>query len=412
MMESRQVSAPIETGKNASLSVYFVLTIALASCYGNLNTLTQIAQYVPSLAIILLAFFLLFTGKVKGLSKYGGVSVASGALITLLALIGSTLSQDMQSSLYALVFLLTWVSIVIILQKYSMSELLRSFAYGGSVSVLIYIVASGFKIGGALTATGDSITIDDRSTGPFMTHPNLIAHTMAVFVILSIFQASSEKIIGKLIFYFTACLGTLIILSTSSRGGLVALVLASFIGYLIVYRANFKLILLFVLGVVFACLYVVFFNPEFIERLSMIMDLNSTQRGINSGFSGRQDLWLMVISQFFTMNIPFVWGGGFRNEWLSEFISAVDNGYIVSIAEVGFISLLVVLVRLILAMRQSVRRVRFNPNSIDATIISLVLFILAESVVARYLLAIGNAASVIVLFIIVAGAKGYIYRKT
>ncbi|MCS5968887.1 hypothetical protein LNP26_19800 [Klebsiella variicola subsp. variicola] len=140
-----------------------------------------------------------------------------------------------------------------------MAELLRSFAYGGSISVLIYIVASGFKIGGALTATGDSITIDDRSTGPFMTHPNLIAHTMAVFVILSIFQASSEKIIGKLIFYFTAALGTLIILSTSSRGGLVALVLALVIGYLLVYRANFKLILLFVLGVVLACLYVVFF---------------------------------------------------------------------------------------------------------------------------------------------------------
>ncbi|WP_241381558.1 O-antigen ligase family protein, partial [Klebsiella pneumoniae] len=227
----------------------------------------------------------------------------------------------------------------------------------------------------------------------------------------SIFQASAEKIIGKLIFYFTAALGTLIILSTSSRGGLVALVLALVIGYLLVYRANFKLILLFVLGVVLACLYVVFFNPEFIERLSIIMDLNSAQRGIGSGFSGRQDLWLMVISQFFTMNIPFVWGGGFRNEWLSEFISAVDNGYIVSIAEVGFISLLIVLIRLILAMKESIRRVRFKPNSIDATIISLVLFILAESIVARYLLAIGNAASVIILFIIIAGAKGYIHGK-
>ncbi len=141
------------------------------------------------------------------------------------------------------------------------------------------------------------------------------------------------------------------------------------------------------------------------------MDLDSAQRGLDSGLSGRQELWQMVFSQFFTSNIPFLWGGGFRNTWLSTYISAVDNGYIVAIAEAGFISLLIILSRLIFVAIKSAKRLENSPNTMDAAIVGLVAFILIQSIIARYLLAIGNPASLIILILIVAGPKGYIIFK-
>lgn len=142
------------------------------------------------------------------------------------------------------------------------------------------------------------------------------------------------------------------------------------------------------------------------------MDLNSAQRGLDSGFSGRQELWQMVLSQFFTSNIPFFWGGGFRNAWLSSYISAVDNGYIVAIAETGIVSLILILGRLIYIAKKSAKRLKTQPNTMDATIVGVVVFILIESIIARYLLAIGNPASLLILILIVAGPHGYmIYKK-
>lgn len=411
MRNSNQIFTSAQKQRTSDVSIYLICIVALSSCYGNLNTATQMAQYIPAAGSISLALLLFVTGKVKHLQKSATKSILAGAAITLLALIGSTISQDVQSSLYALVFFLTWLSLVVILQYYTMPQILRSFAYGGVLSVFLYLMLSGFKIEGALSATGNAITIEDRSSGPYLTHPNLIAHIMAVFAILAVLLAPSEKTSVKIIFYVTAIIAFLIILSTSSRGGLVALVCALSIGIFITYRGNIKYLLCIFFAVIAACTYITLFQSEYIDRLSLIMDLNSAQRGLDSGLSGRQELWQMVFYQFFTSNIPFLWGGGFRNTWLSTYISAVDNGYIVAIAEAGFISLLIILSRLIFVAIKSTKRLKNSPNTMDAAIVGLVAFILIESIIARYLLAIGNPASLIILILIVAGPKGYIIFK-
>lgn len=411
-MEHANTSAQSQKQSKAKVSIFLILIVVLSSCYGNLNTATEMAQYIPAVGSMILAILLIATGKVKHLQKNSPKSIIVGAAIALSALIGSTISQDTQSSLYALVFFLTWISIVVILQHYTMPQILRSFAYGGVISIFIYLMLSGFKIEGALSATGTSITIEDRSSGPYLTHPNLIAHIMAVFVILTVLLAPSEKLLVKAIFYASAIIAFLIILSTSSRGGLVALVCALSAGILITYRGKIKNLIFIISAVIAACAYIAIFQSEYIDRLSMIMDLNSAQRGLDSGFSGRQELWQMVLSQFFTSNIPFFWGGGFRNAWLSSYISAVDNGYIVAIAETGIVSLILILGRLIYIAKKSAKRLKTQPNTMDATIVGVVVFILIESIIARYLLAIGNPASLLILILIVAGPHGYmIYKK-
>ncbi|WP_314917317.1 O-antigen ligase family protein [Pseudomonas helleri] len=408
MTNPEHLNTPLQRN---SVSVYLIILVALSSCYGQLNAFTQVAQYTPSIGVVLLATFLLLSGKIKNFQKSSTQSVICGAIITLSALLGAMLSQDAQSALYALVFIFTWMAILVILQKYTMTAILRSFAYGGFVSVLIYLAMSGFKIQGALTISGNEFSTGDRATGPFTSHPNLIAHNMAIFTILAVVLAPSEKTIGKLILYGTAIFATLILLSTASRGGLVALVTALIIATTITHRKNLKHLLLIFSLLVVAGIYIALFQSEYIDRLILIMDLNSSSRGLNSGLSGRQQLWSMVFSQFFTINIPFFWGGGFRNAWLSNFISAVDNGYIVIIAETGFISLIIILARLAFVLLRSAKRVKLTPNSMDAAIVGLVSFILIESIVARYFLAIGNPASFLILFLIVAGAKGYIIEK-
>lgn len=234
-MEHANTSAQSQKQSKAKVSIFLILIVVLSSCYGNLNTATEMAQYIPAVGSMILAILLIATGKVKHLQKNSPKSIIVGAAIALSALIGSTISQDTQSSLYALVFFLTWISIVVILQHYTMPQILRSFAYGGVISIFIYLMLSGFKIEGALSATGTSITIEDRSSGPYLTHPNLIAHIMAVFVILTVLLAPSEKLLVKAIFYASAIIAFLIILSTSSRGGLVALVCALSAGILITY---------------------------------------------------------------------------------------------------------------------------------------------------------------------------------
>ncbi len=218
MRSSNQIITSVQQQSKADVSMYLICIVALSSCYGNLNTITQMAQYIPAAGSISLALLLFITGKVKRLQKSATKTISAGAAITLLALLGSTISQDVQSSLYALVFFLTWLSLVVILQYYTMPQILRSFAYGGVASVFLYLMLSGFKIEGALSATGNAITIEDRSSGPYITHPNLIAHIMAVFTILCVMLAPSQKTSVKIIFYATAIIAFLIILSTSSRG--------------------------------------------------------------------------------------------------------------------------------------------------------------------------------------------------
>lgn len=408
MTTSDQLNASSESH---NISIYLVMLVALSSCYGQLNTFTQATQFIPSLGAVLLATSLIITGKVRNFQKFSKQSTICGITITLSALLGATISQDAQSALYALVFIFTWLSIVVILQQYTMTGILRSFAYGGVLSVLIYITISGFKIEGALAISGNEFTTSDRATGPFNSHPNLIAHNMAMFTILTIVLAPAEKITGKIIFYVTAIFATLILLSTASRGGLVALAAALIIATMITHRKNAKYLILILGSLLLACILVAIFKSEYIDRLVLIMDLNSSQRGLSSGFSGRQELWSMIFSQFFTSNIPFFWGGGFRNEWLTNFISAVDNGYIVIIAETGFISLLIILFRLAFVFLRSAKRVTISPNTMDAAIVGLVAFILIESIVARYFLAIGNPTSFLILFLIVSGAKGYLIEK-
>ena len=396
---------------NRRVSYFIVMIIALSSCYGKLNTATEMAQYIPSLGSMLLALSLIASGAVKHFHKSSVNSILAGSAITLLALIGSIYSQDIQSCIYSLVFFVTWVSLLVILQHYTMPQLLRSFAYGAVASVLIYLVASGFQIKGALAVTGNSMTTEDRATGPFLSNFNLIAHTMAAFTILTVLLAPSEKKMGKIIFYATAAFAFLIMLSTASRGGLVALICALTITFFITYRGSIKHILFFFASIFAAGIFVAIFESQYIDRFILIMDINSSHRGIDSGFSGRQQLWATVFSQFFTMNIPFFWGGGFRNAWLSNFVLAVDNGYIVTIAETGFISLVVICSRLGSILMKSGRRIGRTPNTMDMVIVGLVTFILIESIVARYFLAIGNPVSLIILFFIVSGSTGYMTTK-
>jgi exopolysaccharide production protein ExoQ len=171
--------------------------------------------------------------------------------------------------------------------------------------------------------------------------------------------------------------GITLIALRGSRRSRVSLVLAALIGVMVIFfkRADIK------------------------EYLSLILDLDSPTRGVDSGATGRTDIWQAGIELVFSDAVRLFTGRGIRSA-LPEIIGfPVESSYINLALEHGlFFGSLIVLAFVVTAWRALQQGLQPGQHRYQLFMAGLMLvFILAQSIFNRYLIGVGNPYSLWIL---------------
>jgi len=239
---------------------------------------------------------------------------------------------------------------------------------------------------------------------PFDNHPNLTGHIygfsfLACTVYLYWHKDKRDKFWFVSMLTSVACL--FILGGTSSRGAFVG----TFVALVAVYAAHLlhgvnlgrKVINIGVV-VVLSFFIMVLINPEKIaDYFSELFELNSSYRGFDSGLTGRSDNWTVIFAMSLESFDGIVFGHGIRSWITSVYGIATDSSYINSLWESGVF----LTVAIIIMMATKVYFAGMASRSfLSDFYLAIFVFAAIESIVARYLLGIGNPASLMILLIL------------
>jgi O-antigen ligase len=189
-----------------------------------------------------------------------------------------------------------------------------------------------------------------------------------------------------------------IVLATGARGGLAALAASAalLIGETLVFDRRQRGFLLAALAGV--GLVVVLFSGPLLAYVTRVLELDSSTRGLDSGGTGRFELWAQGINAILDMNAAMLVGGGFRSANPDYIGFSTESSYVTLTLEFGLVGALLLLSQLWLWLRPLPGAGR------DLFFVRwLILFMLIESVFNRYLIAIGNPISLMFLMALMAG---------
>jgi exopolysaccharide production protein ExoQ len=190
------------------------------------------------------------------------------------------------------------------------------------------------------------------------------------------------------------CLAIMVV--ASARGGLLAVVLA-----LAVYTANEltkgkrSIGYVFGIGLAVLVLSAIYWN-SIASYVTEMLELNSAQRGFDSGGTGRFEIWRNGIDFIAGRSWEVFIGSGFRTAGQMGF--PVESSYINLAIESGIFMAILVLITLLGILMRSYRK-QATGSAFHRLAFYTLLFALFQSIFNRYLIAIGNPFSLILLVI-------------
>ncbi len=283
----------------------------------------------------------------------------------------------------------------------------RGVAYAGVIAglasyLLVYKVAgaSAFLDGNSM----ERLTLSNS-------HPNLLGYCAMAFFSFSLILIVSGRWLAWLLGFTLSVLSVVLMVKANSRGAFFASLfgflfflglLAS--GYLL---KNKKCVGHFQRSIMYAlCMLIVLIvstgvfllSPSLNSSIKSILMVDDQYRGIDSGMSGRVDIWHSVIQLY---SIPeFLTGIGVRETERDGLI--IDNSYIVMCIENGFFGLLAFLVLVVSRLYYWLFRGDFTLKVwiISFTCVAFIVCVMANNFVARYLFSIGNSGGVLALLVL------------
>jgi exopolysaccharide production protein ExoQ len=332
------------------------------------------------------------------LSAPGVITMApiDAVILFLVALsyLAGTFSQDDYSLGYTTVFLVAYVSVIVITQRTTAEELVATIR----LSTVAILVLVAITFGSTLLTSlmpGSSHRWELREA-PFGMHPNLAGFVYGGFLVIAansnLLKWRYDKILTPAIIAF--CLAIMTV--ASARGGLLAVVLA-----LAVYVANEltkgKRSIGYVLavGVAVVVLSTIYWR-DIASYATEMFDLDSRQRGFESGGTGRFEIWHNGIDYIASRSWQVFIGSGFRTAGQMGF--PVESSYINIAIESGIFMVVIVLINFLSILLRSYRK-QASGSAFHRLAFYALLFALFQSVFNRYLIAIGNPFSLMVLLI-------------
>lgn len=214
---------------------------------------------------------------------------------------------------------------------------------------------------------------------------------------------AADKLLHKLFALTMSALCLSVLLAASARASMLALAIAGAVGITLIAlrgsrRSRIALLLAAFIGVV-----VILVQWAAIkDYLLLILDVDSPTRGVDSGATGRTDIWRDGVALVFSNAMLLFTGRGIRSA-LPEVIGfPVESSYINLALEHGLVFGALIagafFVTAARALRQGLRPGQFRYQTFIAGL--MIVFLLAQSIFNRYLIGVGNPYSLWILVLI------------
>lgn len=311
-----------------------------------------------------------------------------------LSYLAATLSQDSYSLLHTTIFLVTYLSVMIIAQRTTAEELIMCVRVSTiAVLAIVAIVFGDTLIAGLMPG---QLKRWELREAPFGMHPNLAGFNYGGFIVMAansgMLKWRHNNLITTAIISF--CLAVMLV--ASARGGLLAVVLtlAVYVSTEIL-RGQRSTVYLIVIGAVLVVLSFAYWDSIVAYAVEML-DLESKQRGLQSGGTGRFEIWARGIDYISSRSWEIFIGSGLRTAGNMGF--PVESSYINLAVESGVFLTAAILIGFLSVLVRSYR-MQGNGSAFHRLAFYTLLFAMFQSIFNRYLIAIGNPFSLMILVI-------------
>ena len=279
-------------------------------------------------------------------------------------------------------------------------EVLEAFYWSAILSLLIFVpLTFGMLI--------QSVATLEKFTA-FNFHPNLLALQLAAYLCVMVWKLMTGGWFMKVLSGFVGTVCIIVIFLSSSRGALVGIVAGGgfVIGVVLVDAAKrhqkrtFRVsaIVLALLAVLFAVVQNLESTQEVLATVDKILDLSSPGRGLDSGMTGRVDVWQEVLRVL--RDGSWLFGHGVRSSdavWTYE--PKIDNSYLVILYDMGVVPLILITWRFVRMLRGATRNyfcaIDDEQKQFHLTCGMFLVVLLVTSIVERSLFAVGNPFSLL-----------------
>ncbi len=372
--------------------------------------LTASVQLVPLvLFAVLVIIRVLFSASI--LHALGSLLEIDGLLFVLslsvLLIAPSMASANDQSLQYALLFSGCLVLARLYTAVVPIREVLEAFFWSGVVSVGLFLPLS-------FATLMQSIQTLERF-GYVNLQTNLLAFLLTGFLCVAVWKFFTGGLRMKIL---TGAMGlscVVMIFFTSSRGALVGGFIGCCFGAGMAFvRADRERRILLVRRTAVATAVLVvallLFDKFTLARdaydfLDQALAISSPYRGVDSGFTGRFDVWKRTMDQLSGGN--WLLGMGMRSS--DSIYPMIDNSYLVILYDLGFLPLVLIIWRFLSVLW------KYSKSYLSATdethrkfrflCCLLIVMLLAINLVERFLFGIGNPYSLLALFLFAAPAS-------
>jgi len=320
------------------------------------------------------------------------------------ALLVAIVTANFLSLLYAGMFLMVVVAVALLIRHEEAAHLPGVFrgAYIALLATLL-LVEPGELFGSLSGKVEHGIGLVRYQ--PLGMHPNLAGLVYGGGVLLFIqHYLAVPKTSQKVFAASMAFLCLFVLLAASARASLLALAVSGLVGMAgIAIGGSVKARLVLLVALAIGIGVALFKLDDILNYFTLILDLESDTRGLDSGATGRTDIWLDGISLVFSDLILMVTGRGLRAA-LPEIIGfPVESSYINLALEHGVVLGAFMVIVFYKTAWKAVRQGVSQSQSGDYEILLfglMLVFILFQSIFNRYLIAVGNPYSLFVFFLI------------
>jgi O-antigen ligase len=339
--------------------------------------------------------------------------VFSGGALLFLAVVFTEVvsytSHDNYSAAYGLAFIVVILCARLIVQEIGVPEVLRAYSQAAFLTVTFICLT-----GGRVLLSGSST----RFSGGTRAHPNLIAFILGGFLPVVIWRAIEEKIRWrKWVMVGLAFATFAFTFFTGSRGTLFAVLIAAlslFVrgvaggSWMQRLRIRHFHIIVFLFLIPLGIAFLLQHNRigHFADYLNDFLSLNSSQRGVKSGLSGRTGFWHRA---FLILRSRDRWLFGFGYRAGDRLVGTIDNGYVQLLFESGLIAgsmILGSMLRVFFLLWKASRMRENNAWTRYYTMIWCMMIIyFLNNISTRYLFSFGSNFSLCIILLMAASRR-------
>ncbi len=317
---------------------------------------------------------------VVALVRGNPLSTAFGTMFLVVLMSAAVLARQDWTASIDRVFRLAYVALIATVLVVQAGDYLTSVTGTVEYSVgLVRFAPLGMHPNlSGLVYGGGSLLFFQHFLGSTRLHQKLFALLMCALCLSMVFAASARA--SLLALGLTGGVAVVLIAWRGSRGARIALTLAAFV---VVAVGLFK-------------------AAAIADYLTLMLDLDSPTRGRDSGATGREVIWRDGIALVLSDPLLFFTGRGVRAAGPEVIGFPVESSYINLALEHGVVLGLLMAGCFVVAAWSALRR-SFATGVMNPTLLLsglMLLFILIQSVFNRYLVAVGNPFSLLVLLLL------------